>query len=602
VRALAGLPQVSWTDAPLVGVQIKAVHVEELRTAITPALQALSLTVPGFTDAQLFGVIIKKLHIEEVRAGVNSSGAGDSGGGSSPIPVDGLASASYDSATNRNSGTGWEYDATGNQTRVQRADGLWQRYVYDAAGRLVKVQNDSGVTQVINTYGASNHRLIEQVGNESSNQRAYYAWAGDSVIAEYEETAAAPTTPRWVKSYVYLGARLLATIAPNGASERVEYQHPDRLGTRLVTNSQDTTSFEQAALPFGTALDAESSGATKRRFTSYDRSTVTGLDYAVNRHYDPLQGRFTQVDPIGMSSVSLASPQTLNLYAYCANDPINHTDPSGLGFFSFIGKIFGFIGKVLHFVAKVLAVASAVLSVVFLALGNPGFAAAFAIISGLLFAAVYGPPIVGKLLTAVGGAVRANASVVPGTPPINPNASAGVGPITSFLSNSQVGLANINWLSLLLKVSVNFSWARSQRAPQGELRECGIFTARITIRTAGWGHIPGGLASLIVASIQPGKNHYQNGFRQIGQGSYQLNGDRLVYTGTYQVGNILSGGVTANPGIRVNIGVAGGGAGDVIRLGVIDVAKSQEGAQGSYLEMRDTMPGADSKDPFAKCP
>jgi hypothetical protein len=60
--------------------------------------------------------------------------------------------------------------------------------------------------------------------------------------------------------------------------------------------------------------------------------------------------------------------------------------------------------------------------------------------------------------------------------------------------------------------------------------------------------------------------------------------------------------VTANPGIRVNIGVAGGGAGDVIRLGVIDVAKSQEGAQGSYLEMRDTMPGTDSKDPFAKCP
>jgi len=97
-------------------------------------------------------------------------------------------------------------------------------------------------------------------------------------------------------------------------------------------------------LPFGTALNTESTGETNRRFTSYDRSTTTKLDYAVNRHYDSQQGRFTQVDPIGMGSVSLASPQTLNLYAYCTNDPINHIDPSGLGFFSFLKKAFKWIG------------------------------------------------------------------------------------------------------------------------------------------------------------------------------------------------------------------------------------------------------------------
>jgi RHS repeat-associated protein len=99
------------------------------------------------------------------------------------------------------------------------------------------------------------------------------------------------------------------------------------------------------------ARHAGSTGATNRRFTSYDRSGATGLDYAVNRHYDPQQGRFTQVDPIEMGSVSLTSPQTLNLYAYCANDPINHIDPSGLGFFSFLKKVFSGIGK---FIAKVL--------------------------------------------------------------------------------------------------------------------------------------------------------------------------------------------------------------------------------------------------------
>jgi hypothetical protein len=48
-----------------------------------------------------------------------------------------------------------------------------------------------------------------------------------------------------------------------------------------------------------------------------------------------------------MGSVSLESPQTLNLYAFCINDPINHVDPSGLGFFSFLKKLFKGIVKVL---------------------------------------------------------------------------------------------------------------------------------------------------------------------------------------------------------------------------------------------------------------
>ena len=87
-------------------------------------------------------------------------------------------------------------------------------------------------------------------------------------------------------------------------------------------------------MPFGTALNAESTASTNKRFTSYDRSNATGLDYAVNRTYDSKQGRFTQVDPIGMKSVSLSDPQSFNLYAYVQNDPVNYTDPTGLDLMS----------------------------------------------------------------------------------------------------------------------------------------------------------------------------------------------------------------------------------------------------------------------------
>src|SRR5207302_4033827 len=270
----------------------------------------------------------RAVHIQELRdrvkAGWNSS---------SSIPRDGLASVSYDTSSNRITTAGFASDAAGNQTRALiPGSTASQRFQYDAANRLVKVKADDNTTVLATyTYGDSNERLIA----DEAGSRTYYASEGGATIAEYLEPDNSNVLA-WSKSYVYLGARLLSTLTPNGSGgEAIQFHHPDRLGTRLVTDPVAGTSFEQVTLPFGTALDSESSGQTNRRFTSYDRSATTKLDYAVNRHYDSQQGRFTQVDPIGMSSVSLASPQTLNLYAYCTNDPINHVDPSGLGFFSF---------------------------------------------------------------------------------------------------------------------------------------------------------------------------------------------------------------------------------------------------------------------------
>lgn len=275
-------------------------------------------------------------------------------GGISPIPPpggatvarDGLEWLNFNIANNRISDPGWSYDAAGNQTRVPSGAG-WQRFQYDAANRLVKVKADDNVTALATyTYGPSNKRLI----GEEGGVRTYYTGEGGATCIEFTETGAS-TTPSWSKSYVYMGARLLATISPGGV---VQYHHPDRLGTRLVTNPSTGGSFQQATLPFGTSLSTETTGTTNRRFTSYDRSGTSGLDYAVNRHYDPQQGRFTQVDPAGMQATHLEAPQTLNLYAYCANDPINRTDPNGLGFFSFLKKLFRIVAIVVLVAALVL--------------------------------------------------------------------------------------------------------------------------------------------------------------------------------------------------------------------------------------------------------
>jgi RHS repeat-associated protein len=53
------------------------------------------------------------------------------------------------------------------------------------------------------------------------------------------------------------------------------------------------------------------------------RRDKSGLSYARNRYYDPVAGRFTQEDPIGLAG-------GMNLYGFAAGDPINFSDPFGL--------------------------------------------------------------------------------------------------------------------------------------------------------------------------------------------------------------------------------------------------------------------------------
>lgn len=267
--------------------------------------------------------------------------------GAAPPPptgplTDGAPSLSYTPTNNRI--TSYTYDAAGNETRAQSENGVWQTYLYDAANRLVRVSSDGGAQLAQYYYGADNRR---QRSDEAGT--TWYAWDDGNVIGEFGDSG---TQLTWQLSRIYLGNRLLAEVKPAG----LEYHHPDRLGTRLVTDGTGQKITEQVTLPYGTALASESSGTpTKRRFTSYDRGTSTRLDYAINRYYSSWQGRFTQVDPIGMGASRLEDPQSLNLYAYCGNDPVNCVDPDGLFFKRLFGAIKKFFSNTIVKIAAVVA-------------------------------------------------------------------------------------------------------------------------------------------------------------------------------------------------------------------------------------------------------
>ena len=157
-----------------------------------------------------------------------------------------------------------------------------------------------------------------------------FFWDGGKVISEYILPNTIGSQWTWSKEHVYLGDRSLATfVGPNsdGLAEGVYYQHPDLRGVRYITNGVDQPSFEQVALPFGTLIPGID--PINPIFTSYDRSSLTGLDYAVNRFYNS-STRFLQPDPAEMAAADLTKPQSLNEYAYVANEPIMHVDPLGL--------------------------------------------------------------------------------------------------------------------------------------------------------------------------------------------------------------------------------------------------------------------------------
>jgi RHS repeat-associated protein len=67
-------------------------------------------------------------------------------------------------------------------------------------------------------------------------------------------------------------------------------------------------------------------------FTSYERDVESGNDYALARSYANTNGRFLSPDPLEGHE---GDPQSWNRYAYVENDPIDLSDPSGQGFFSF---------------------------------------------------------------------------------------------------------------------------------------------------------------------------------------------------------------------------------------------------------------------------
>ena len=210
----------------------------------------------------------------------------------------------------------YSYDPAGNLTcdaqHCTPAPTPSAYYSYDGENRMVSAGGGYVAGGTSYLYDGDGRRVSKSTHNGESTVFVYDA-AGN-VVAEYSNE-----------------------VEYNGTT----YLTADTLGsTRVVTNQDGEVESRHDYVPFGeelpvgtgerTAARGYTGESVRKMFTGYQRDEESGLDYAENRYYSPVIGRYTSTDPMAIQQRHLPDPQNLNRYAYVNNNPLKYIDPNAL--------------------------------------------------------------------------------------------------------------------------------------------------------------------------------------------------------------------------------------------------------------------------------
>jgi RHS repeat-associated protein len=195
------------------------------------------------------------------------------------------------------------YDASGNLLTINT--GTLHTYTWDAENRIASID---GKTL---TYDALD-RVVE---------------GGTTLQILYGPTGKLGVQSGQTNTRTYLSLPKGAGIVYDGSS--VVYQHPDLLGNGILgTNNAQGKVFDRFFAPFGE--EYKNSGSTVADFTGNTQDLDANLYDFTFREDSPVQGRWLNPDPSGMSAVQTGDPQTLNRYSYVRNSAMGLTDVNGL--------------------------------------------------------------------------------------------------------------------------------------------------------------------------------------------------------------------------------------------------------------------------------
>jgi len=219
---------------------------------------------------------------------------------------------------------------------------------YDREGRLEKVHwSDSLNFEDLEFLYSPEGRRIRKIHQYNKGaDTTYYIYDGMYAVVELNGSY------NLKSKYVYTNGILLCKIVSDG--KPYHYYH-DALGSIIAVYDRGTYKNLYVYDNFGKFLKKYELVPNHYYYTGQEKDgTPSGFYNLRARYYEPNIGRFTQEDPVWQFNSTFGilplqqlifiygfiygsspnerfiSPQDNNPYAYCANNPVNMIDPSGL--------------------------------------------------------------------------------------------------------------------------------------------------------------------------------------------------------------------------------------------------------------------------------
>jgi len=235
--------------------------------------------------------------------------------------------------------TGYCYDGAGNLLDIGACAAQSHSYVYDAEGQLQSPPAVGAINaQMAYTYyyDGDGNRAQKCNANPctsgSTPGTLYWRGAGGGEVLDESSRTGNGTIQ---EEYIYFNGQRIARR--DVGTGNVHYYFSDHLGSASVIadGSNGNVQEQMDFYPYGGIAYTSGADSNHYKFTGKERDGESNLDNFGARYYASTMGRFMIPDwssrPTAVPYAELPNPQSLNLYSYVDNNPLNRTDPLGHG-------------------------------------------------------------------------------------------------------------------------------------------------------------------------------------------------------------------------------------------------------------------------------
>lgn len=235
------------------------------------------------------------------------------------------------------------YDNAGNPTSY---DG--QTYVWDGKQLKEIIAQDGSKTVFDYDANGLRTRKIQYNAEGDINYLVDYVWSDGKIISQYLTLAATSTSPDGTTSSFAIGPLPSKVIyddngIPQGftcGSACFGFVRNLQGDAIALVDYDGNIVMEYSYDPWGNIEYHLAEGITEQEaiivtalcpltYRGYNYDFTTGLYYLQSRYYNPEWGRFLNCDDTAILLSTQGETHNANLFAYCANNPVNRLDYNG---------------------------------------------------------------------------------------------------------------------------------------------------------------------------------------------------------------------------------------------------------------------------------